>query len=79
MAKKQRAIAREPKTAYLTKRAIKRAVSKGTRHISEDAVTRKGYVVTTAKGWVVRVDRQGKQTRITKIKTAKPSGKISLD
>lgn len=67
----------KPDTAYLTKRGLIRAINKGTRSLSEEALKIKGRILTVEDGWVVKKDRSGRRERISKL-PARPS-KIILD
>jgi len=69
----------EPEVEYLTKRNLERALSKATRHITQDAMERMGYVVTVSRGWVVKLYSNGRRERVSKIPTVKTSKKIVLD
>jgi hypothetical protein len=64
---------------YLTKRALERAVSKGTRHTADNAKTQRGHVVTAKNGWVVKVNRDGSEEKISKLPATKPNTPIVLD
>ncbi len=67
------------KSPYLTKRALERAVSKGTRRTSSDAIRQRGHVVTAKDGWLVKVNRDGTEERISKLPATKTNGRIVLD
>ena len=70
----------EPKVAYLTKQALVRAVKKGTRNKAKEAIRLRGFQVIVQKGWVVKVDAQGKVLKkIRKLSPVKPIRKLSLD
>ena len=63
----------EPITAYLTTRTLERALSKATRHLTEEEMELMGYVVTMEDNWVVKKYKDGKVERITEIE------KVTLD
>ena len=82
MAKKQKTrvfIVSEPETAYFTKRTLERALSKATRHITQDAMQRMGYVITVKRGWLVKEYSNGTRERVSKIPKVKTPRKIVLD
>ena len=58
----------EPETAYLTTRILERALRKATRNLTNEAMEIMGYIVTVTDGWVVRINNDGTQERISKIK-----------
>jgi hypothetical protein len=64
---------------YLTKRALERAVSKGTRHTSDEAISKRGHIVTTKDGWVVKVNSNGTEEKISKLPVTKKITRIVLD
>ena len=47
------------KAAYISKRTVQRAISKGTRHISEEVMAKRGYIVTAHGDRVVKVFKDG--------------------
>ncbi len=70
----------EPKVAYLTKQALVRAVKKGTRSKAKEAIKLMGFQVTVKKGWVVKVDADGKVLeKIKRLSPVKSPKKIALD
>jgi hypothetical protein len=69
----------ERETAYLTKRALVRAVNKGTRGLAQQEMDLMGYVTRAEDGWVVRIDKEGNRTRISKIDHGPIPDKIILD
>ncbi len=77
--KKTVLIAAEPETAYLTKRALIRAINKGIKNLVAEAIEAVGYHVTIKDGWVVKVDAEGNVLeKISKLKPVK-RGKLYLD
>jgi len=71
-------VAQEPETTYLTTRAIERALSKATRHLTEEAMELMGYVVTVEDNWVVKKYKDGTVERIEEIKKVKLDKNIDL-
>ena len=72
--------AEEPKVAYLTKQTLVRAVKKGTKSKAKEAIKLRGFQVTVKKGWVVKVDENGKVLeKIKKLTPVKSPKKIALD
>jgi hypothetical protein len=67
-----------PKKSYLTKRVLFRAITKGFRHIAEDAMKQRGHIVIAKDGWIVKVMSDGTEERISKI-TKASSKRIMLD
>jgi hypothetical protein len=59
-----------PKEKSLTKDVLNRAVSKGIREASANAMETAGSVVTVKSGWVVRKHKDGKIEKIEKIARA---------
>ena len=68
----------EPETAYLTTRALERALSKATRNLTDEAMALMGYVVTVEDNWVVKKYKDGKVERLEKIEKVKLSPNIEL-
>ena len=68
----------EPETTYLTTRAIERALSKATRHLTEEAMDLMGYVITVEDNWVVKKYKDGKVERIEEIERVKLNKNIEL-
>lgn len=66
-------------TAYLTKRALVRAVKKGTKGLAEQEMELMGYVTRVEDGWVVQIDKEGNKTRISKVNHGQLPDKIILD
>lgn len=80
MAKSIRKKAATPqKSTYLTKRALERAVSKGTRNTSKNALMQRGHILTAKEGWLVKVNRDGTEEKISKLPVTKTNGSIILD
>ena len=77
-AKHKTKTAEEPQTAYLTTRALERALSKATRNLTEEAMELMGYIVITEDGWVVKKFKDGSVEKIEKIKKVKLSKNIDL-
>jgi hypothetical protein len=67
------------KNSYLTKRVLMRAIGKATRSVSSEAMHLKGYVVQVEKGWVVKIDKQGKREKIARLKRTHTNKKVALD
>ncbi len=65
--------------AYLTKRALIRAVTKGTKNEELDAMNLLGYTVKEEDGWVVKLYASGEKERISKIVVSKSSAEVVLD
>ena len=47
----------EKETAYLTKRALVRAIKKGTKGLAQEEMDLMGYVTRVEDGWVVHIDK----------------------
>jgi hypothetical protein len=62
--------------AYLTKEVLNRAVRKGVRQASKDAMTTAGSVVSTEGDWLVRSYQDGRVERLRKLDKA-PAGQIA--
>jgi hypothetical protein len=56
-----------PKETYLTKEVLNRAVSKGIREASVNAMKTAGSVLTVESGWVVRKHEDGKIEKIERL------------
>jgi hypothetical protein len=67
------------KKAYLTKRVLTRATGKATKGISIEAMLLKGYVVQVENGWVIKIGRDGKKEKISRLNRANTSKKVVLD
>lgn len=67
------------KKASLTKRALVRAVNKGTRDKAAKAMELMGYVMKVEDGWVIKVDKDGKKTRVSELETEPTPTKIIVD
>ena len=65
--------------AYLTTRAMERAVAKGSKGLEAEAIALMGYTVREQDGWVVKVYANNKIEKISKILTSKRPSKIVLD
>ena len=55
------------KKEYLTKRVLKRAVRKGFKQASQEAMDTSGSIVVTKDNWVVRQHKDGRIERIEEI------------
>ena len=66
-------VVKEPETAYLTTRALERALSKATRNLTEKAMDIQGYVVTMENNWVVKKYKSGRVVRMKRIRSVKLS------
>ena len=66
-------------SSYLTKRVLERAVSKGTRNTSAVALKKRGHIVTAKDGWVVKINKDGSEEKISKLPVTKKSTPIVLD
>ena len=66
-------VVKEPETAYLTTRALERALSKATRNLTEKAMDIQGYVVTIHNKWVVKKYKDGRVERMKRIRSVKLS------
>ncbi|MDI1355295.1 MAG: hypothetical protein PSX36_10265 [bacterium] len=65
--------------AYLTKRALTRAITKGTKNEESDAIDLLGYTVKEDNGWVIRQYASGQKERISRINVSKSSSTLVLD
>jgi hypothetical protein len=65
--------------SYLTKRVLGRAIGKATKHTAEEALHLRGYVLVAERGWVVKVDRNGKKTRVSRLSPIQIPKHIVLD
>lgn len=70
---------KKPETAYLTKRALVRAVKKGTKGLAEEEMELMGYVTRVEDGWVVQIDKEGNKTKVSKVDHGQLPDKIILD
>lgn len=80
--KKKKAVKKSgPKkgVAYLTKRALTRAISKGTKNEESEAIDLLGYTVKEDNGWVIKQYASGQKERISRIHVSKSSSKLVLD
>ena len=68
----------EPQTAYLTTRALERALSKATKNLTDVAMSLKGFVVIKEGEWIVKKFQDGKIEKIEKIQKVKLSKNIDL-
>jgi|GEM_PF-1298877 len=64
--------------AYLGKRELKRAASKGVREASKQAMEVAGFVVTVVDGWLVRKYKDGRIEQLEKLPTVDESKLRSL-
>lgn len=64
--------------AYLTKRVLVRAVSKGFKVAAERAMSMQGFNVIAENGWVVKVYADGRKEQIKKIAQVKRPRHIAL-
>ena len=69
----------QEETAYLTKRALIRAIKKGTKGLAQEEMDLMGYVTRVEDSWVVQIDKEGNKTRISKIDEGLISDIIILD
>lgn len=67
------------KKAYITKRVLERAIGAAMRRASQEAMATVGYVVKAENGWVVQVDQDGKETRLSKIQSVNRPAQLILD
>lgn len=67
------------KKAYMTKRILERAVGAAMRRASQEAMATVGYVIKAENGWVVQVDQDGKETRLSKIQSVNRPTQLILD
>ena len=67
------------KKAYLTKRVLTRATGKATKGISTEAMRLKGYIIQVENGWVIKIGRDGKKEKISRLNRANTSKKVVLD
>jgi hypothetical protein len=65
--------------AYLTTRALERAVAKGTKHLESEAMSLMGYVVKQKGNLVVKQYADGKVEKISTIKKVKRPKELVLD
>lgn len=82
--KSKPSIVEEPPVAYLTKRDLVRAISKGSKNLAADAIRIMGYTVVVKEigpeRWVVKVDAEGNiLEKISRLKSVKRPRKIVLD
>ncbi len=70
---------KEPATAYLTKRALVRAVNKGTRNKAKRAMELMGYVMKVEDGWIIKEDEKGNKTRIAPVDATPNAKDIIVD
>ncbi|MCP5347100.1 MAG: hypothetical protein R3F41_08110 [Gammaproteobacteria bacterium] len=68
----------QQKKAYLGKRELKRAASKGIREASKQAMEVAGSVLTVEDGWLVRRYEDGRVEKIEKLPAAKMSNLKAL-
>jgi hypothetical protein len=66
-------------TAYVTKRVLVRAAGPAVVKASRRAMEVAGYVVKAENGWVVRVEKDGTKSRISKINSIVRPRQIALD
>ncbi|KAA9338850.1 hypothetical protein [Adhaeribacter soli] len=66
-------------TAYLTKRVLLRAAVPAIKKASKAAMEVAGYVIEAKDGWLVRIDKDGHEEKLSRLKTVKRTGKIALD
>jgi hypothetical protein len=64
---------------YLTTRALKRAIAKGTKNERSEALSLLGYTVIEKEGWVVKEFADGHIERISKIAKVKRRSRLVLD
>jgi hypothetical protein len=69
----------EKKKAYLTKRVLTRAIGKATKNVSTEAMNLKGYVIQVENGWVIKIGKDGKREKISRLNRAANNKKIVLD
>lgn len=65
--------------AYLTRRVLRRAISKDADQLIEEAMKLRGFVIQVRGGWIVRIDRNGKVTRLKKLPFMSRPSKMKLD
>lgn len=65
--------------AYLSKQTLLRAIKKGSRQLQADALRVQGYLITAKDGWVIKVNADGKTTKISRLKPITHPKKIVLD
>ena len=64
---------------YLTVRALKRAVAKGTKNKKAEAIELLGYTVIEKDGWVVKEFADGHTEAISKLNKVKRAAVLVLD
>jgi hypothetical protein len=67
------------KEAYLTRRVLRRAIAKDSEELVKEALKIRGYVVQVSEGWIVRVERSGKITRLKQLPKRPKTASIKLD
>ncbi len=82
--KRKPQVAEEPAEVYLTKRTLVRAIKKGSKNLTADAIEAMGYTVIVKdigeERWVVKIDGEGNVLeKITQIRRVKSPRKIVLD
>lgn len=65
--------------AYLTKRALVRAINKGTKGLAEKEMRLLGYITRLENDDIVRIDKDGNKTFIAKVAHDPVFKKIILD
>ena len=79
MAKRKETKPAKKRNDYLTKRVLESAVLKGTRHTAEAAMKQRGHIVTAKDGWVVKINSNGTEEKISKLPVTKKDTPIVLD
>jgi hypothetical protein len=81
-AKKRKAgkkVGPEKGLVYFSKRALIRAVTKGTKNEEAEAMELLGYTVKEEDGWVIKQYENGEKEQISKIGVSISSEEIELD
>jgi hypothetical protein len=65
--------------AYLTKRALTRAITKGTKNEESEAIDLIGYIIKEDNGWVIKQYASGKKERISRISGSNSTSQLVLD
>ncbi|GAA4419263.1 hypothetical protein GCM10023187_53400 [Nibrella viscosa] len=65
--------------ADVTRRVLVRATSAAVRQASQKAMEVSGYIIQAQDGWVVRLDRDGQETRLAPINRVERPAQLILD
>jgi hypothetical protein len=79
MSRKNKRKVSPKETAYVTKRVLIRAAGPAGRKAAQNAMKTAGYLIKADDGWVVRVNKDGSQTKLIELTTVADSTPIHLD